>query len=35
MIPAVPVAERVVVKMISTELVPARKPVEPMWPSLK
>jgi hypothetical protein len=27
MIPAVPVAERVVVKMISTELVPARKPV--------
>ncbi len=27
MIPAVPVAERVVVEMISTELVPARKPV--------
>jgi hypothetical protein len=27
MIPAMPVAERVVVEMISTELVPARKPV--------
>jgi hypothetical protein len=27
MIPSVPVAERVVVEMISTELVPARKPV--------
>jgi hypothetical protein len=27
MIPAVPVAERVVVEMISTELVPARKPI--------
>jgi len=27
MIPAVPVAERVVVEMISTDLVPARKPV--------